>query len=426
LTPFATQAYGFATLDDGPQRRSGGRKNARERRVPGFLRNLALATLCAAIGGPAAAQQGPIKIGFISTFSGPSGVLGQELLDGFKLGLKSTGNTLGGRPAEVVQGDDQAKPDVGRQLADKMIERDRVQIVTGVNFSNVMLAIAKPVLDAGAFIVSVNAGPSQYAGAQCHPHYFTASFQNDTTPEAMGLYLSGKVKRVYLMAPNYPAGKDFLAGFKRSFKGEIVDEVYTGFGQLDYAAEIAQLRAKKPEAVFFFYPGGMGINFVKQYAQAGLKAEIPLYGPAFSLDQTVLPAMGDAALGAFASTFWSEGFDNPASKKFVADFEKEYGRIPSQSAAQAYDGARLIDAALKAIGGKIEDRKAFRAALEGVKFDSVRGNFRFNTNHYPIQDFYLVEVVKDDKGRPVWAMRDTIVKDHPDSYAKDCKMAAAG
>jgi branched-chain amino acid transport system substrate-binding protein len=394
--------------------------------VPAFLRTLAIAVLCAATSGPAAAQQGPIKIGFISTFSGPSGVLGQELLDGFRLGLKSTGNTLGGRPAEVIQGDDQAKPDIGRQLADKMIERDRVHIVTGVNFSNVMLAIAKPVLDAGAFIVSVNAGPSQYAGAQCHPHYFTASFQNDTTPEAMGLYLTGKVKRVYLMAPNYPAGKDFLAGFKRSFKGEIVDEVYTGFGQLDYAAEIAQLRAKKPEAVFFFYPGGMGINFVKQYAQAGLKAEIPLYGPAFSLDQTVLPAMGDAALGAFASTFWSEGFDNPASKKFVEDFEKEYGRIPSQSAAQAYDGARLIDAALKAIGGKIEDRRAFRAALEGVKFDSVRGNFRFNTNHYPIQDFYLVEVVKDDKGRPVWAMRDTIVKDHPDSYAKDCKMAAAG
>jgi branched-chain amino acid transport system substrate-binding protein len=426
LTRFAAQAYRFARLDDCPPRRSGGWKKRRERRVPAFLRNLALAALCAGLSGPVFAQQGPIKIGFISTFSGPSGVLGQELLDGFRLGLKSTGNTLGGRPAEVIQGDDQAKPDVGRQLADKMIERDRVQIVTGVNFSNVMLAIAKPVLDAGAFIVSVNAGPSQYAGAQCHPHYFTASFQNDTTPEAMGLYLTGKVKRVYLMAPNYPAGKDFLAGFKRSFKGEIVDEVYTGFGQLDYAAEIAQLRAKKPEAVFFFYPGGMGINFVKQYAQAGLKSEIPLYGPAFSLDQTVLPAMGDAALGAFASTFWSEGFDNPASKKFVEDFEKEYGRIPSQSAAQAYDGARLIDAALKAIGGKIEDKKAFRAALEGVKFDSVRGNFRFNTNHYPIQDFYLVEVVKDDKGRPVWAMRDTIVKDHPDSYAKDCKMAAAG
>ena len=313
-----------------------------------------------ALATPALAQE-PIKIGFISTFSGPSGQLGQELLDGFNLGIKSVGGKLGGRPVELVQGDDQAKPDVGRQLADKMVERDRVHIVTGVNFSNVMLALAKPVLDAGAFIVSVNAGPSQYAGAQCHPHFFVGSFQNDTGPEAMGLYLQKKgLKRVYLMAPNYPAGKDMLAGVKRYFKGEVAGEVYTAFGQLDYAAEIAQLRAAKPDAVFFFYPGGMGINFVKQYAQAGLKTDIPLYGPSFSLDQTVLPGMGDAAVGAFASTFWSEDFDNPASKAFVADFEKQYGRIPSPNAAQAYDTARLIDAALKSVNGKIEERRLSR------------------------------------------------------------------
>ena len=208
--------------------------------------------------GPAAAQE-PIKIGFISTFSGPSGVLGQELLDGFKLGVESLGGKLGGRPAVIIDGDDQTKPDVGRQLADKMVERDKVQILTGVNFSNVMLALAKPTLDAGAFIISVNAGPSQYAGAQCNPHFFVASFQNDTASEAMGVYMTNKqIKRVYLMAPNYPAGKDFLAGFKRTFKGEIAGEVYTTFGQLDYAAEIAQLRAAKPDAVYFFYPGGMG------------------------------------------------------------------------------------------------------------------------------------------------------------------------
>lgn len=370
-----------------------------------------------------AQQQEPIKIGFISTFSGPTGSLGQELLDGFKLGLKKLDNKLGGRPVELIQGDDQAKPDVGRQVADKMVERDHVQILTGINFSNVMLAVAKPALDAGVFVISVNAGPSQYAGKQCHPHYFTASFQNDTAPEAMGIYLQGKgVKRVYLMAPNYPAGRDFLAGFKRYFKGEVVGEVYTAFGQLDYAAEIAQLRDKKPDAVFFFYPGGMGINFVKQYAQAGLKSEIPLYGPSFSLDQTVLPAMGDAALGAYASTFWTEDFDNPASKAFVKDFEAEYGRIPSPNAAQAYDGAFILDAALKSIGGKIEDKAAFQKALENVKFDSVRGNFKFNTNHYPIQDFHLAEIVKDDKGRPVMALRSLIARDHKDAYATDCKM----
>jgi len=385
---------------------------------------LAAALLAAsAFVAPQARAEDPIRIGFLSTFSGPGGQLGQELLDGFNLGLAATGGKLGGRAVEVIQGDDQAKPDVARQVADKMIERDKIRILTGVNFSNVMLSVAKPALDAGAFVVSVNAGPSQYAGAQCNPHYFAASFQNDTAPEAMGIELTKRgVKKMYLMAPNYPAGKDFLAGFKRTYKGEIVGEVYTSFGQLDYAAEIAQLRAANPEAVFFFYPGGMGINFVKQYDQAGLKKTVPLYGPSFSLDQTVLPAMGDAAVGAFASTFWTEDFDNPQSKKFVADFEAKYGRIPSPNAAQAYDTVLLLDAAAKAVGGKVEDAAAFQKALETAKFESLRGHFRFNTNHYPVQDFWLAEIVKDAKGRPTMAKRSLIVADHADSYVEKCTM----
>jgi branched-chain amino acid transport system substrate-binding protein len=214
-----------------------------------------------------------------------------------------------------------------------------------------------------------------------------------------------------------------IGGFKRYYKGEIVDEIYTSFGQLDYAAEIAQLRAKKPDGVFFFYPGGMGINFVRQYAQAGLKEEIPLYGPGPSLDQTVLPGIGDAALGAFASVYWAETLTDPASKKFIADFEAEYGRLPSENAAQAYDGARLIAAALDSIG-KVEDKKAFRKALETVKFDTVRPGFHFNTNHYPIQDYYLTEIVKDEKGRPIMANRGVITKDHKDAYYKECNMPA--
>ncbi|TAK48996.1 MAG: ABC transporter substrate-binding protein [Xanthobacteraceae bacterium] len=373
----------------------------------------------------AAMAQEPIKIGFLSTFSGPSAQLGQELLDGFKLGLEQNGNKLGGRPVELIQADDQAKPDVARQHTDKMLERDKIHILTGINFSNVMLAVAKPALDAGTFVYSINAGPSQYAGSQCHPYYFNVSFQNDTAPEAMGLYLQNKgIKRMYLMAPNYPAGKDFLAGFKRFYKGEIVGEVYTTFGQLDYAADIAQLRAANPQGVFFFYPGGMGINFVKQYNQAGLSKTVPLYGPSFSLDQTVLPAIGDAALGSFASAFWTETTDNPQSKKFVADFEAKYGRLPSPNAANAFDGVRLLDAALTSIGGKIEDKAAFRKALENVKFTSLRGNFKFNKNHYPVQDFYLTEITKDAKGRPIMTVREKIDSNHEDAYVKDCKMAA--
>lgn len=386
----------------------------------------ALVVMCgvAALALPHAARADePIKIGFLSTFSGPQGQLGQELFDAFNLGLKSTGGTLGGRKVELIQGDDQAKPDVGRQVADKMIESDHVQILTGIVFSNVMLAAAKPTLDAGAFVFSINAGPSQYAGKLCHPHYFNESFQNDMLAEAMGIYLrENSVKRVYLMAPNYPAGKDFLAGLKRTYKGEVAGEVYTAFGQLDYAAEIAQLRAANPGAVFFFYPGGMGINFVKQYAQAGLMDKVRLYGPSFSLDQTILPGIGDAAVGSFASTFWTEDFDNAASKKFVADFEAAYGRLPSTYASAAYDGVRILDAALKAIGGRIEDKDAFQKALENVKFDSIRGHFKFNTNHYPIMDSYLSEVIKDAKGRPTLKRLELIKADQADSYAADCAM----
>ncbi len=396
------------------------------------MRSLLLATVFAAASVVSAqAADAPIKIGFISTFSGPGGALGQEMLDGFNLGLASVGGEFAGRKVEVVQGDDQAKPDIGRQLADKMVESDGVQLLTGVVFSNVMLALAKPTLDAGVFIISANAGLSQYAGKQCNPHYFTASFQNDTPAEVMGSYLAAKgVKKMYIVAPNYPAGKDSLAGFKRGFDaakhgGEIVGEVYTTFGQLDYAAELAQIRAAKPDGIYFFLPGGMGINFVKQYAQAGLKAEIPLYGPSFSLDQTVLPAMGDAALGAFASNFWSESFTNPASVKFVADFEAKYHRIPSPYAAQSYDTARLVDAALKTIGGKIEDKPAFQKALENVKFDTVRGNFRFNTNHYPIQDYFLTEITKNEKGQMVMSLRGPMVTKAVDTFAEQCHMPKA-
>jgi branched-chain amino acid transport system substrate-binding protein len=388
------------------------------------MRNILAPALALTLLSSAAFAADPVKIGFLSTFSGPSGQLGQELLDGFNLALEQNGKTIGGRPVEVITGDDQAKPDVGRQVADKMIEQNKVQVLTGINFSNVMLAVAKSALDAGVFIVSSNAGPSQYAGAQCNPHYFAASFQNDTASEAMGVYLTKKgLKKVYLLAPNYPAGKDFLAGLKRTYKGEIAGEVYTTFGQLDYAAEIAQLRAANPDAVYFFYPGGMGINFVKQYDQAGLKKTVPLYGPSFSLDQTVLPAIGDAAVGAFNSAFWAETMDNPQTKKFVADFEAKYHRIPSPNAAVAYDTARIIDAAATAVGGKVEDKAAFQKALENVKFTSLRGNFKFNTNHYPIQDYYLTEIVKDAKGRPVMAMREKIDSDHQDAYVGQCKMA---
>ncbi len=387
------------------------------------LAALSAVAMGAILAGSAAQAQAPIKIGFVSSMSGPEGTIGRDLVDAFKLGLAVGGNKMGGRPVEVVYGDDQVKPDVGRQVVDKMLESDKVQIVTGINFSNVLLAVVKPVLDSGAFYISTNAGPSILAGKQCNPHLFSVGFQNDNNFEGLGKYLKDKgLKKVYFLAPNYPAGKDMLTGFKRYFQGTMEAEVFTAMGQLDYSAEIAQLRAAKPEAVVMFYPGGMGINFVKQYAQAGLMSQIPLYTGPGTVDQTTLPAIGDAALGMYTGAMWSEFLDNPASKKFDTDFEAAYGRIPSQYAAQAYDTARVIQAALDSIGGKIEDKDAFQKAMETVKFDSVRGNFKFNTNHFPIQDYYLVQVEKDAKGRLVSALKEKIMSNLADAYASECSM----
>ena len=389
------------------------------------LAALAAAGLGLGLTGGGAQAQSPIKIGFISSMSGPEGVLGRDLSDGFKLALKQVGNKFGGRPVEVVYGDDQVKPDVGRQVVDKMLESDKVQIVTGINFSNVLLAVVKPVLDSGAFYISTNAGPSIIAGKQCHPRFFAAAFQNDQNYEGMGQYLREKgYKKIYVMAPNYPAGKDMITGMKRYYKGELAGEVYTTMGQLDYSAEIAQVRAAKPDAVLVFYPGGMGINFIKQYAQAGLKETIPLFTGAGVADQTILPAVGDAALGMYTGALWSEFLDNAASKKFAADFEAEYNRIPSPYAALAYDTGRLMQAAADSIGGKIEDKVAFQKALENVKFDSVRGSFKFNKNHFPIQNYYLAQVEKDAKGRMVGAFRQTVMTDLTDAYSGDCNMPA--
>ena len=387
-----------------------------------FRRRL-LSTVLLLSAGTVAHAQEPIRIGFVSTMSGPQGVLGQELANGFKLGLEATGQKLGGRAVKVTWGDDQAQPDVGRQVVDKMIDSDRVQIVTGINFSNVLLAVTKPVLDSGAFYVSTNAGPSQLAGRQCHPRFFSASFQNDAIYEGLGIYMQDKgLKNIYLMAPNYPAGKDMLTGYKRYFKGGVAGEVYTTFGQLDYSAEIAQIRAAKPDGVVFFYPGGMGINFVKQYTQAGLKDQIPLYAGAATVDQTILPALGDAAMGMLTGALWSEFLDNPQSKTFAADYEKAYGTIPSPYAALAYDTTRLLDAAVKGVDGKIEDKKAFQKALENVKFESIRGSFKFNSNHFPVQNYYLVQIEKDAKGRSVAALKSTVKEGLTDAYAGECKM----
>ncbi|MBM3374847.1 MAG: ABC transporter substrate-binding protein [Betaproteobacteria bacterium] len=372
-----------------------------------------------AISGTALAQ---VKIGFMATLSGPAAALGQDQFDGFMLGVEHVGGRLGGAAIEVIREDDQLKPDLGVQTIRKFLEKDQVDIITGVTFSNVMMAIAKPLADSGITFISSNAGPAPLAGAQCSANFFWTSWQNDNQAEAMGQYANDKgYKNVYMMAPNYQSGKDQLEGFKRMFKGNVVGEVYTQLNQPDYTAEIAQMMAAKPDALYVFYPGGMGINFIKQMRQAGALGKVPFLS-ASTADGTTLPALKEVALGVIAGTFWGPDFNNPVSQKFVADFRKKHNRIPSQYAAQAYDSALLLDAALRKTGGKANDRKALQAAIRSADFKSLRGSFRFNRNGYPIQDFYAFEVARDTTGEVSLKTLGVSLRNHQDAYVKDCKL----
>ena len=385
-------------------------------------RMMVLAALACACAQPAGAAD-KLKVGFLSTLSGPSAALGVDIRDGFNLAIKHQGGKLGGLPVEVIVGDDTFSPDVARQITDRMLKRDDVHIMTGIVFSNIMLAVAPAIFQHQTFYISPNAGPAELAGEKCSPFFFNVAWQNDNLHEAMGKHVADKgYKNVYLIAPNYPAGRDALNGFKRFYKGATSGEVYTKLGQLDYAAELAQLRAAKPDAVFIFLPGGMGINFIKQYNQSGLSAGTPLFGPGFSADEDVIRAVGDGMLGMFNSSHWGRDIDNPQNRRFIADFEKDYGRAPTLYASQGYDAGLLIDAAVRAVKGRVEDKNAFRGALRKAEFKSVRGAFRFNTNHYPVQDYYLRLIAKDEKGRLTNRIVGTIFRNHSDAYAGTCKM----
>ncbi len=377
---------------------------------------------------PAYAADG-VKIGFVTTLSGPAGIIGKHMKDASDLALAMLGGKIGGLPAEILYGDDQFKPDVGRQVADEMLKRDKVDFLTGFIWSNVLLAVYQPVIQSGTILVSANAGPHQIAGEQCAPNFFSASknffsasWQNDQTPEAMGKHMADqKMEDIYMIAPDYAAGRDMMAGFKRYFKGKVAAEIYTKFGQSDYQVEISQIREANPKAVFVFLPGGMGIQFVKQYAQSGLREKIPLYS-AFTVDETTLPAIGDAADGNYEVGFWSPDLDNPRNKEFVAAFRDKYHYYPSFYAAQSFDAITMIDRAVAAVKGNLTDKKGLIAALGKADFPSVRGPFKYNTNHFPIENFYLLRIAKDADGTFVRKIQNVVFADHADAYAQECKM----
>ena len=382
---------------------------------------LSLSAGLLALGIASAQAQEPLKIGVVSVLTGPAAALGQQVRDGFQLAVDQNGGKLGGLAVQITVIDDELKPDVAVGKVKGYVEAAKADFVVGPVFSNILGAIAKPVLDSGAFLISPNAGPSTMAGKGCHQNFFVTSYQNDQVHEVLGKYAQDQgYKKAYIIAPNYQAGKDSLAGFKRYFKGEVIDEVYAPLTSMDFASDLAKIASTKPDVVFAFLPGGLGVNFVKQWSQAGLQGKIPFLS-AFTVDESTLPAQQDAAVGLFGGMTWAPNMDNPQTKKFVAAYEATYKIVPGSYAMQAYDAAMLIDSAVKAAGGA-GDKDKLRAALKKADFTSLRGNFKFNTNGYPIQDFYLVKVAKRADGKFQTEIASKVFTDYADPHAKDCAL----
>src|ERR1700716_90584 len=376
-----------------------------------------------ALASPAKAADS-IKIGFVSTFSGPTAVIGNDMRNSFELALDHLGRRRAGKPVEVIYEDDQQKPDVGKQKTEKLVQSDKVDFIAGYIWSNVLLASLKTAVDSQTFLISANAGPSQLAAELCSPYVFSTSWQNDQTPQAMGLYMNQKgVKSVFLIGPNYAAGKDMLAGVKSTFKGEVLGEEYTVWpSQLDFSAELSKARASKAESIFVFYPGAAGVQFLNQYVQAGLKQQMPLY-TAFTVDELSLPLQKENALGIPGAQEWVNDLPNGENKRFVADYRKKYPNLrPTYYGAQAYDAAQLINSAVVAVKGDTSKKDAMKAEMEKANFKSLRGPFKYGKNHIPIQNFYLQDVVKDAEGQLSLKTVATIVKDDQDRFADKCPM----
>jgi branched-chain amino acid transport system substrate-binding protein len=384
----------------------------------------ALALVMGAVGAQQAwPQEKTIKIGFVSSFSGPVAAIGNDMRNAFELGLDHVGRKLGGLPVQVIYEDDEVKPEVGAQKTQKLIESDHVDFMVGYIWSNVMLASLKPLVDSKTMTVVTNAGASQLAGDQCSPYVFSTSFQNDQVPAAVGTYMNEKgIKSVFLIAPNYTAGKDMITGFKSTFKGQVVGEELPPWPtQLDFSAELSKVRAAKPDALYVFYPGGPGIQFVTQYAQSGLKGQVPLYS-GFTIDDLSLPRLKDLAVGNPSAMMWVSDLPNDTNQKFVADFKAKYKTIPSFYGADTYDSVALLNDAVTAVHGNLSDKEGMRKEMEKANFKSVRGGFKFGNNHLPIQNFYLEEARKDDDGSYSLHTLSTIVKDDQDTYHAQCPM----
>jgi branched-chain amino acid transport system substrate-binding protein len=383
-----------------------------------------LGATTALLAAPALAQPAaPLRVGLVAVLTGPQAALGTQLRDGWMLGMRHLNNQLGGRPTETLVIDDELRPDVAVTKVRAALERDKVDFVVGVVFSNILQAIIRPVTESGTFLISTNAGPSTFAGRGCNPHFFTTSYNNDQVHSVMGQVAQDEgYRRVFLLTPNYQAGRDAMAGFKSRYQGQVLDEVYVPLTQLDFSAELARIASLRPDAVFTFMPGGLGVNLVRQYRQAGL-ANIPFLST-FTVDEATLPAQGEAALGFFGAANWAPTMDNPTNRRFVSDFEGQFNYVPATYAAQSYDAAMLLDSAVKKVGGNLSDKNAVRAAIAAADFSSVRGPFRFGANQYPVQDFWLCRVARRADGKFQTETVRRVLEANVDPWAAECRMPA--
>jgi len=388
----------------------------------GLARRTLLASSAAVLAAPAVqAQTAPIKVGVVAVLTGPQAALGTQLRDGWMLGMRQLNNQMGGRPVESIVIDDELRPDVAVTKIRAALERDRVDFVVGVVFSNVLAAIMRPVTEANTFLISTNAGPSTFAGRGCNPFFFTTSYNNDQVHSVMGQAAQDAgYRRVFLMTPNYQAGRDAMAGFKSRFQGTVVDEVYVPLTQLDFSAELARIASLRPDAIFTFMPGGLGVNLVRQYRQAGL-ANIPFLST-FTVDEATLPAQGEAALGFFSAASWAPNMDNPTNRRFVTDFEAAFNYVPATYAAQVFDAANLLNSAVRRLGGNLTDKNALRTAIAAADFTSVRGPFRFGTNQYPVQDFWQLQVARRPDGKFQTETVRRVLEANVDPWAAECRM----
>jgi branched-chain amino acid transport system substrate-binding protein len=387
------------------------------------------ALISALIAANGMAHAASVKIGFVTTLTTPAAVIGEDMKHSVELALDHLGHKMAGLDVDLIMEDDGFKPDIGKQKTDKLVKQDDVDFVAGYIWSHVLLASYQSVTRADKFLISANAGPSQIAGKRCHQNFFSTSWQNDQMPMAMGEHLNQEgVKSLYVMVPNYAAGKDMVRGLESVFKGKIIGKDLTKWGadaQLDFSAELAKARASGAEAIFVFYPGKAGGAFIKQYQQAGLRDVLPLY-TVFTVDSLSLPKLQkgklEGVLGSRNTMQWSPDLEVPANQRFVTDFLKKHGQYPSFYGAQAYDAIMLINSAVKAVKGNLDDKDGLRNALKAANYQSIRGNYSYGNNHMPIQNFYLRQVVQDAEGRWTSKIIDTVYQNHQDPYASQCKM----